>query len=104
MIVDNHSVHRSSEVQKFVSETEGNLKIFYLPPYSPELNPDELVWNYLKNHHTGRMSHSGKKEFHERVIAIMKSLQRLKDMVQAFFRHPIIKCTEMFGDLVLIYK
>jgi len=99
LIVDNHSVHRSAEVQKFVSETEGKLKIFYLPPYSPELNPDELVWNYLKNHHTGRMSHSGKKEFHERVITIMQSLQLLKDKVKGFFRHPIIKYTEMFGDL-----
>ena len=97
-------MHRSAEVRKFVSETEGKLKIFYLPPYSPELNPDEFVWNYLKNHHIDRMSHSGKKEFHERVISIMKSLQRLKDKVQAFFRHPIIKYTEMFGDYVLINK
>jgi len=66
-------------INKFVSETDGRLKIFYLPPYSPELNPDELVWNYLKNHHTGRMSHGGKNEFHERVISIMQSLQQLKD-------------------------
>jgi transposase len=47
--VDNHPVHRSKEVHKFVFETEAKLKIFYLPPYSPELNPDELVRNYLKN-------------------------------------------------------
>ena len=99
LIVDNHPVHRSGEVLKFVNETKGKLKLFYLPPYSPELNPDELVWNYLKNHHTGRMSHGGKKEFHERVITIMESLQQLKDKVKGFFRHPIIKYTEMFGNL-----
>ena len=100
LIVDNHPVHRSKEVHKFVSETEGKLKIFYLPPYSPELNPDELVWNYLKNHHTGRMSHGGKNEFQERVVSIMQSLQQLKDKVRGFFRHPILKyTTEMFGDL-----
>ena len=99
LIVDNHPVHRSAEVRNFVNDTNGQLKLFYLPPYSPELNPDELVWNFLKNHHMGRMSHGGKKEFHERVITIMKSLQRLKDKVQSFFRHPIIKYTEMFGDL-----
>lgn len=99
LIVDNHPVHRSEEVQKFVTAAKGKLRLFYLPPYSPELNPDELVWNYLKNHHTGRMSHGGKKEFHERVITIMQSLQQLKDKVKSFFRHPIIKYTEMFGDL-----
>lgn len=99
LIVDNHPVHRSEKVQKFVAETKGKLRLFHLPPYSPELNPDELVWNYLKNHHTGRMSHGGKKEFNERVITIMQSLQQLKDKVKSFFRHPIIKYTEMFGDL-----
>jgi len=29
-----------------VAETKGKLRLFYLPPYSPELNPDELVWNF----------------------------------------------------------
>ena len=99
LIVDNHSVHRSEKVRKFVQETKGKLRLFYLPPYSPELNPDELVWNYLKAHHTGRLSHGGKKEFHERICTIMESLQKLTEKVRSFFHHPIIKYTEMFGDL-----
>ena len=100
LIADNHPAHRSEQVQKFVTETKGKLRLFYLSPYSPELNPDELVWNYLKNYHTGRMPHGGKKDFHKRVIAIMNSLQQLKDKVKSFFRHPITKHnTEMFGDL-----
>ncbi|MDY0367431.1 MAG: IS630 family transposase [Candidatus Syntrophosphaera sp.] len=99
LIVDNHSVHRSEKVREFVRNTKGKLRLFHLPPYSPELNPDELVWNYLKNHNMGRMSHGGKKEFHERVITIMQSLQQLTDKIKGFFRHPIIKYTEMFGDL-----
>ena len=99
LIVDNHPVHRSEEVQKFVIETKGKVRLFYLSPYSPEMNPDELVWNYLKNHHTGRMSPGGKKVFHERVISIMQSLQQLKDKVKSFLRLPIINHTEMFGDL-----
>ena len=99
LIIDNHSVHRSAKVRAFVEKTKGRLRLFYLPPYSPELNPDELVWNYLKNHNTGRLSHSGKKEFQERVSALMESLQGLTEKVRGFFRHPIIKYTEMFGDL-----
>ena len=43
LILDGHPVHRSLRVKKFVQATEGELRLFYLPPYSPELNPDELV-------------------------------------------------------------
>ena len=82
-----------------MQETKGKLRLFYLPPYSPELNPDELVWNYLKAHHTGRLSPGGKQEFHERICTIMESLQKLTEKVRSFFRHPIIKYTEMCGDL-----
>jgi transposase len=37
-----------------VAAQQGRLSLFHLPPYSPELNPDELVWNDLKTHATGR--------------------------------------------------
>jgi transposase len=40
-------------VSRFVASTEGRLQLFYLPPYSSELNPDEQVWNHLKNHGVG---------------------------------------------------
>lgn len=48
LILDGHPVHRSLRVKKFVQATKGKLRLFYLPPYSPELNPDELVWNNVK--------------------------------------------------------
>jgi transposase len=54
LIVDGHPTHRAVKVKKFVVSTKGMLQLFFLPPYSPELNPDESVWNYLKNHHVGK--------------------------------------------------
>ena len=39
----------------YVESLEGKLRLFFLPPYSPELNPDELVWNDVKNNAVGRM-------------------------------------------------
>src|SRR3989304_3782049 len=48
LVLDGHPVHRSSLVKKFVQSTKGKLRLFYLPPYSPELNPDEFVWNNVK--------------------------------------------------------
>ena len=99
LILDNHPVHRSKAVKKFVESTKGILKLFYLPPYSPELNPDEQVWNYLKNHNLGRQSAENKKDFVKRVMRVMYSLQKLPEKVKSFFLHPIIKCTDMFADL-----
>ena len=67
LIVDNHSVHRSAEVREFVKKTEGKLRLFYLPPYAPELNPDEHVWNYLKNHKIGRQTTKNGWDLYKRV-------------------------------------
>ncbi|WP_226860208.1 IS630 family transposase [Desulfoluna spongiiphila] len=55
LIVDGHPVHKSSAVKKYVESTDGMLKLFLLPPYSPHLNPDELVWSYLKHHKLGKV-------------------------------------------------
>ncbi|MER5621020.1 transposase [Streptosporangium sp. NPDC002544] len=43
LIVDNSRVHRAKKVKQFVDATEGRLSPFFLPPYSPEPNPDEWV-------------------------------------------------------------
>ncbi|OCC14325.1 Mobile element protein [Dissulfuribacter thermophilus] len=48
LMLDNHRVHHSKKVRELVSSLEGKLEIFYLPPYSPDLNPDEQVWNHVK--------------------------------------------------------
>lgn len=49
VIFDNARIHRAKAVQEFVTNHE-RLSIVYLPPYSPELNPMELVWAFVKRH------------------------------------------------------
>jgi transposase len=56
LLVDGHTVHHSKRVREFVEATEGRLKLFFLPAYSPELNPDELVWNHVKSHKSDALS------------------------------------------------
>jgi len=41
LIIDGHPVHRSRAVKEFAASTNGKLRLFFLSPYSPELNPDE---------------------------------------------------------------
>jgi hypothetical protein len=44
LIVDGHPAHTAKATKEFVQGTEGRLSLYFLPPYSPELNPDEWVW------------------------------------------------------------
>lgn len=48
VIMDQASCHKSKKVKQYV-EQQKRLHVFYLPSYSPDLNPDEQVWNHLKN-------------------------------------------------------
>ena len=48
LIVDGHPAHKAKMVKKFLATNSGRLRLFFLPPYSPELNPDEYVWNESK--------------------------------------------------------
>lgn len=41
LIVDGHPAHKAKLVKNYVESLDGKLKLFYLPPYSPHLNPDE---------------------------------------------------------------
>jgi transposase len=49
LIVDGHPAHKAALVRRFVAENASRIELFFLPPYSPELNPDELVWNNVKS-------------------------------------------------------
>jgi transposase len=51
LIVDGHPAHRARATTEFVASTDGRLKLFFLPAYSPELNPDEWVWKNVKVRH-----------------------------------------------------
>lgn len=50
MIWDNAKIHTSKAVEDFIKVHEDSLFILNLPPYSPELNPQENVWNKLKSY------------------------------------------------------
>ncbi len=47
LIVDNASIHKSKETTAYL-ERYKNIHIFYLPPYSPQYNPVELFWKWIK--------------------------------------------------------
>ena len=88
LIVDGHPVHRSRAVRQFVESTRGHLELYFLPPYSPEINPVEQVWNYAKNHRIGKQVITGPGQLKRLVLSALRSIQRLSAVVRGFFHHP----------------
>src|SRR6202030_1824774 len=76
LIVDRGPAHRAKKTKAFVETLAGRLKLFFLPPYSPDRNPDELVWKHLKTDTVGRMVVADKTDFKSKVISSLRSLQR----------------------------
>ena len=48
LIVDGHPAHKPKMIRSFFEENADAIEVFFLPPYEPELNTDELAWAYLK--------------------------------------------------------
>lgn len=87
LIVDGHSIHKAKTIKDFVESTNGMLEIFYLPPYSPQLNPDETVWAHVKR----TVSRKIVEDFSDMkalVYSALRSIQRQPEKVRSFFRHP----------------
>jgi len=91
LIVDNGSAHRAKMTKAFVETLGGKLRLFFLPPYSPDCNPDELVWKHLKADTVGRMVTTGKADFRKKVDASMRSLQKRPEKISSFYQKPSLR-------------
>ncbi|WP_066459948.1 IS630 family transposase, partial [Castellaniella caeni] len=58
LIVDGHSIHKAKMVKDYVASLDGMLRLYYLPPYAPQLNPDEVVWAHVKRAVSGQLVQS----------------------------------------------
>lgn len=68
IILDNAIYHKSKELLAHIERYhKGWLELVYLPPYSPELNPSELIWAHLKSHGLNRILTKTKEKFLEAV-------------------------------------
>jgi transposase len=88
LILDGGSYHRSRPVKDYLATLGGRLRLFFLPPYSPELNPDEQVWNYVKHHGVAKAALRSGKELRKFVLARLRSLQQLPWTIRMFFLTP----------------
>ena len=85
LVVDGHPTHRSRAVQDFVASTNGRLRLFLLPGYSPELNPDEWVWKNIKADRVGRAGVTGADDLKAKAVSALHRLQKLPHLIRGFF-------------------
>jgi len=90
-IVDEHPVHVSSKVKKWVKGRKDQIRLFFLPGYSPDLNPDELLNQDVKTNAVGRRRPHNRVEMLRNVRSYLWSTQRRPQKVRAYFQHPKVK-------------
>jgi transposase len=87
VIADNARYHTSAKVVAFVASTNGDITLANLPRYSPELNPDEQVWNHAKRR-LSQVFINSKDVMKSAVLSIMRSIQKTPSLVRSFFQLP----------------
>jgi transposase len=91
LVVDGHPAHRAKATTEFVASTDGRLKLFFLPGYSPELNPDEWVWKNVKHDRIGKTGVTSQDDLKSKVISALRRLQKLPALVRGFFKDPHLR-------------
>ena len=90
VIVDRHPVHTRRLVQDWLAAHKQQIEVFYLPAYSPELNPAEYLNNDLKQQVHSRPPTMSVVQLEERTASTLKRLQKLPARVSCYFQHPSI--------------
>jgi len=85
LIMDNYSPHKTKRVQQWLQRHKDKIKIFFLPPYSPELNPDELLNQDIKTNAVGKHRAANANELRGNVKSHLKKLSSNK--IMSFFKH-----------------
>lgn len=91
LILDNLNVHKAREVRTWIAAHPDQIAVHYLPPYAPELNPDEYLNGDLKQQVARRAPARDRKELEQTATRRLRSLQRQPEQVKKFFQHPRVR-------------
>jgi transposase len=85
LIVDGHPVHRARTVKAWLEAHVEDIELFYLPSYSPHLNPDEILNQDIKSNAVGRNRARDLPELMANVRRFLRSRQRRPLLVCRYF-------------------
>ena len=91
LIADGHPVHKARSVSRWLAEHAAHIRIFWLPSYSPELNPDELLNQDVKTNALGRIRPLNLPEMMDNVRSYLRITQRNSRLVKNYFREEHVR-------------
>ena len=91
LIVDRGSAHRAKKVSAFVQTLGGKLRLFFLPPYSPDRNTRRSCTVASESGHRRSHGGQGKEDFSKKVRRSMRELQNDARKIISFFQKPSLK-------------
>ena len=87
LILDNLRIHHAKLVKAWVEEHKEKIALFYLPAYSPDLNPDEYLNNDFKRNVNAKHIPINKKELAQNTENFMSMLSKDSQRVANYFKH-----------------
>lgn len=91
LVLDNLRVHHAKKVKDWLADRTAQIEVFYLPSYSPDLNPDEYLNCDLKAGVSAKPDSRQKLGMRRTALSHMRMLQQRPDRVQKYFKHPSIR-------------
>jgi len=85
LVVDGLPAHKAKSVAKYVQSLKGKLELHFLPPYAPDLNPDEFVWQHLKQNGTSKKPLKKDEPLKQRVSDDLAAIKKNKALLKSFF-------------------
>jgi transposase len=85
LVLDGHPAHRANVVFEYLQSLKGRLEIHFLPGYSPDLNPDEHVWSYLKGNGVSKTPLRKGESLADRVESDLAAIASNRRLVRSFF-------------------
>ncbi len=90
LVLDNLRVHHRKLVKVWLEDHKEQIEIFFLPSYSPKLNPDEYLNGDLKQRIRSGLPSKTEEDLKKKTRSFMKTLQRRPHHVSNYFKHPKI--------------
>jgi len=87
LILDNLRVHHARPVKAWLAEHADAIEVFYLPSYSPELNPDEMANADIKHAATKLAPARTKLQLVKATARHLRSVQRQPERIRKYFEH-----------------
>lgn len=84
-ITDGHPAHKTKKLNEWLEENKNRIEIFFLPPYSPELNPQEYVNQDVKTNIIGKRRPINKAQMRTNVEDFMHRRKNDRKQVQKYF-------------------